>query len=430
MAEINNFAEAEKVLAAYIPLSREVTGRDITVKRMLPLMEVLGNPQCSLKIIHVAGTSGKTSTSYYIAALLTSAGHKTGLTVSPHVDSITERLQVNMQPLTEDEFCAALNEFLQIITEADLQPTYFELLIALAYWYFAKIGVNYAVIETGLGGLQDSTNVATNTDKLCVLTDIGYDHQHVLGKTLPEITAQKAGIIHPGNEVLMYQQNAEVMTAIEQRCREQGTHMHVFGQAELEAKIHIESFNDLPDFQKRNWLLANEVYSFLSARDGLKTLPDEKLEQTLQVRVPGRMDMRIIGQKTIIMDGAHNQQKMQAFVQSFKHQFPEQKATVLLGMKAGKEYDEVLPLLQPITDSLIICEFSAVQDTHIEAVTTEDLENAAKNIGYTHVIISKNPNQAYQQLLDSAGEIGIITGSFYLLGEIRKLHKELIRAAG
>lgn len=144
MAQIRNLQEIEAELAKYVPLVKETAAKNITLDRMRPLMTAVGNPQKRLKIIHIAGTSGKTSTAYYISSLLTAAGKKTGLTVSPHVDSVLERVQIDTKILTEKEFASALSEFMTLVENSKLQPTYFELLVAFAYWYFEKTGVDYA----------------------------------------------------------------------------------------------------------------------------------------------------------------------------------------------------------------------------------------------------------------------------------------------
>lgn len=146
---IENFAEARKVLSAFVPTGKPAP---YTLNRMFRLMKLLGDPQENYHVIHVAGTSGKTSTSYYLAALLAKSDKKVGLTVSPHVDEVNERLQINLKPLSEKDYTKALSEFLEIIHKARINPTYFELLIAFAFWEFARQKVDYAVVEVGLGG--------------------------------------------------------------------------------------------------------------------------------------------------------------------------------------------------------------------------------------------------------------------------------------
>ena len=201
MTKLRSFNDIDTVLKDFIPPMRSF--RSVyTLDTMRALMLALGNPQNSYKTIHVAGTSGKTSTSYYIAALLGQTGKKIGLSVSPHVDNVNERVQIDLVPLDEHEYCQQFSTFLQIINKLRIKPTYFELLIAFAFWQFAQEKVDYAVIEVGLGGLLDGTNVIERSDKVCVIADIGLDHVAVLGNSLAGIAAQKAGIT--GAEILRY----------------------------------------------------------------------------------------------------------------------------------------------------------------------------------------------------------------------------------
>lgn len=422
MKELRTISDIENALAPYIPLASEITGKDITLDRMRPLMAVLGNPEEKLKIIHIAGTSGKTSTTYYIASMLTAAGLKTGMTVSPHIDSIAERVQINMQPVSAKEFGNALEEFLDIMKKAKLEPTYFEILIAFVYWYFVKAGVDYAVVETGLGGLQDSTNVAERADKICVITDIGYDHMHVLGNTLPEIAAQKAGIIHASNNVYMYEQSPEIMEVVKGRCTQQGAQLHI---VETSYQNETGALKDLPDFQQRNWHLAHEVYGAVQRRDGLPELSEDKLTETLTLQVPARMDVRALNGKTLIMDGAHNGQKMQAFLGSYKNRWGGQKAAVLLSLKSSKDYQEVLPQLVGVADTLIITTFSFSQDRPLHGIDPDELANAAAKHNFTQIIAEPDQAKAYELLLSQPEGVLIITGSFYLIGQLRHNHEEL-----
>ncbi|MDQ3064694.1 MAG: Mur ligase family protein, partial [bacterium] len=305
MASISSFDDINAVLAEYIPLSSQITGKQITLARMRPLMAALDNPHKRLKIVHVAGTSGKTSTAYFVAALLSAAGKKTGLTVSPHVDSVTERIQINMQPIEAQIFSNLLTEFVSIIESASIEPTYFELLVAFAYWYFAKQKVDYAVVETGMGGLHDGTNIADNSDKICVITDIGLDHMHILGSTVAEIATQKAGIIHNGNVVIMYEQDQVITQVVQNLCEKVGSKLMLQYELELRS-FGKSSVDEMPIFQQRNWLLAKATYDFLKTRDNLINISmTNLLRSTQNVVVPGRMETAIIGHKKIIMDGAH-----------------------------------------------------------------------------------------------------------------------------
>ncbi len=421
MAFINTIAEAEEVLATFVPLARKVTGKDITVERMRPLMDALGNPQRRLKIVHIAGTSGKTSTAYFIAKMLQLSGKKVGLTVSPHVDSVAERIQINLKPLDEAAFCSELSAVLDIVKQGKLEPTYFELLVALAYWYFARTGVDYAVVETGLGGLQDGTNIADNHDKVCAITDIGLDHLHILGHTIPEIARQKTGIIHPHNTVFMHEQPDEVMQVIEDWCRQKSAILRVT-QNNTYKGLTLEN---LPEFQQRNWRLAQAVFEYIRQRDGLGEID---IEASLHTRVPGRMDTVQLGGKTIVMDGAHNEQKMQAFINSFMRQYPGVKVPVLLSLKQGKELAAVLPLIRPVTARLFITTFEQGQDLPIPAIDAAELGKAAESFRFKDIVVEPDQERSYQLFLQEVSDMGVITGSFYLIGQLRQRHPELRHA--
>lgn len=421
MASLKTSDDVEDILARYIPRPEEKIGKDSTVERMKLLMAAVGNPECKLAIIHIAGTSGKTSTAYYIAKMLHLSGQQVGLTVSPHIDDVTERIQINLTPLPKTEFKTALLEFIGLIEQVDIKPTYFELLVAFAYWYFAKSGVDYAVVETGIGGMYDSTNIASNPDKLCVITDIGRDHMHLLGDTLPEIARQKAGIIHSGNTALMLAQHESVMRVVKDWCQQHGAELVVLGKQQLETA----EMSGLPEFQRRNWTLACAAYEWLSNRDGLPVLTEAELNQSAQIAIPARMNSVQLGGTTIIMDGAHNEQKMRAFVASFKKQYPGKRVPVLLSLKLGKAADSVLPILLPITSRLILTAYRQEQGLPMPPHDTGLLTKVAYDAGFQNVMIEPDSDRAFELLRQVAGDLAVITGSFYLIGQLRQSHAEL-----
>ena len=410
---IRSIQEAEAALLPYVPLVASAKA-ETTLDRVWPLMELLGNPQDQLKIVHIAGTSGKTSTAYYMAALLAASHQQVGLTVSPHVDSLLERVQINGPPLTEAAFCAALGEFLDIIHTAQQQPSYFELLYAFALWMFARNGVDYAVVETGMGGLHDATNVARRQDKVCIITDIGLDHTHILGSSLPEIAKQKFGIVHEHNQVFMYQQAPEIMAVAEQ-----WTHQHHATLQVTSLGAELETVrDDMPDYQRRNWLLAHRVYRYILDRDKLPEVSWEDRLQTQYVQVPARMEIKHIGDKTVVMDGAHNAQKMTAFLKSFQKLYPDTKPAILLGLKAGKEYETLIPLLAPLASRVITTVFNTTQDLPVQSMDPDILAQAFTAQGVPAESIADQA-VAVQALLQSSETVCVITGSFYMLSQIR-----------
>jgi dihydrofolate synthase/folylpolyglutamate synthase len=424
MPKITTITEANEALMPFVPLVKQLTGSDTVFDRIEPLMALLGNPQNKTRIVHLAGTSGKTSTAYYVSALLRAAGKRVGLTVSPHVDSITERVQVNGVPLDEPTFCAYLSEFLEVVDRAPAKPSYFELVCAFSFWVFEREQVDYAVVETGMGGLFDATNIASRSDKLCIITDIGFDHMHILGNSLREITAQKIGIVHKGNPVIMYSQADEVNEVAEKWIAEQAATLTVTTE-DTERKAYGQDFAaDMPEFQQRNWLLAFAAYRLLQQRDGLPELDAELLRTTQALQVPGRMDRRHVGGKVIIMDGAHNGQKMETFLASFQHAYPGVKPAVLIALKEGKEPATVAPLLAPIASEIIVTTFNTSQDLPSVSIEPEMLAQIFHDAGAQQITVEPHQQKAFDLLLAAPGEVGIITGSFYLLSQLRATEQQ------
>lgn len=413
---IKNIQDAEAALQKFIPAVSAFSGDNMTLNRMWPLLEAVGNPQEKLKIIHVAGTSGKTSTSYYIASILNSTGKKVGLTVSPHIDSITERFQINQKPISEKLFAEELSTFLDLISDVSDNASYFEILIVFAYWVFDRQGVDYAVIETGMGGLLDGTNVSSRKDKICVITNIGIDHTKILGDTIPEIASQKAGIIQENNEVVMYEQSDEIMQEIQKRATEKSAKLHLVKSHPIPLIANKLQLEVLPLFQQINWLLAEYVSQIVSNRDNfeLKPLNPQK------VYVPARMDVLDMQNGNIlVMDGAHNRQKMEMFTKSFMEKYPNTKADILLSLKEGKEYKEVVNALTPITRNMILTTFNTSQDMPAKSQDPNIIKKYCNDLNLKSEIIVDS-QAATKKLLNLEGKMKIITGSFYLLGQVRK----------
>jgi dihydrofolate synthase/folylpolyglutamate synthase len=417
---IRNLTEVNAALAPYISKSARLTEKGLRLERVTKLLEAAGNPHKNLKVIHIAGTSGKTSTSYYMSELVRASGKKVGLTVSPHVENVNERVQINGKPMPEAPFCKEFGEFLDLVRDAANKPSYFEVLTAFAFWVFERQGVDYAVLETGLGGLYDATNVTRRPDKVCVITDIGFDHMHILGDTLPKIAAQKAGIIQPGNQVLMYKQASEIMRPIRARAAKQHAKLHLLDE-QAERRIWHKNLADMAAYQQRNWLLAYGAYRHLEKRDGLKHLTTGTLLKTQSIRIPGRMDTVNMKGKVLVMDGAHNGQKMAAFIDSFRRIYPDAKPAVLLSLRDTKDYHDLVTLLKPFASRIITTTFSTAQDSYIRSMDANVLADAFRAGGMPDVVVIDDHNEAFRTLLDSPEDVYMVTGSFYLLKQVRNL---------
>jgi dihydrofolate synthase/folylpolyglutamate synthase len=413
MAGITSIDQAETALVAYIAEMRAITGKDITVERMRPLMACLGNPHQKLAIIHVAGTSGKTSTAYYIADLLRRSGQHVGLTVSPHIDSIVERVQLDGEPISETLFCQSLSDVLVRVRSLPFRPTYFELLIGLAFWVFAKSKVDYAVIETGLGGLHDATNIADRADKIAVLTDIGLDHVHILGNSIESIAQQKAGIIHPGNQVLMLHQAKPITAIVRDQVAvvNQGADLHL---------INETTHATMPAFQARNWSLAKATVDYICKRDGLAAVTKDSVVLSQQLIIPGRMNQFRHQGRMIIVDGAHNTQKMKALVRSLLLAYPTQKWTVIAAFKTGKDYQSALPELKSVSKHTIFTQFTAGQDAFITSVDPKELMafSGGTGLGKSATAVDL-PTAIQQAFVAHDSDPILITGSLYLAGLAR-----------
>jgi dihydrofolate synthase/folylpolyglutamate synthase len=279
-------------------------------------------------------------------------------------------------------------------------------LVAFAYWLFDKRQVDYAVIEVGLGGLLDGTNVVSRTDKICVITDIGMDHVDVLGDTLAKIAAQKAGIIHDHNDVFMNEQPKEVLDVITQIARDHHASLHI-----QSARVD-DRLGDLPVFQQRNFQLALSVVEHITG-----DVSEDALTQALQTYIPGRMEVITHHGKTLVMDGAHNEQKIRALVAAMKQKFADQTVTLLVSFGQNKQTSvlESLELLHELGSSIIITQFDHAQDEVRTSIDVATLADYARQAGFKEVSIEPDQANALNVLVEKTSDIGLIAGSFYLI---------------
>lgn len=411
---LKTLQECELALRAFVPPPRSQRQK-YNLRHIRAFMEATGNPQNSYQVVHVAGTSGKTSTCYYLASLFTNAGLKTGLTVSPHITKVTERVQINLQPASDEDFAQELSVFLDLVQEVGIELTYFEVLIAFAYWYFAQMKVDVAVIETGLGGLMDGSNVVHNSAKVCVLTDIGLDHTAVLGDTIPQIAAQKAGIIGEQNEAFTWKQPRNVLSVFRNAAKMQRSELHI-----LEREVPALP-DTLPLFQKHNLSLAVEVASWTMLHRFSRELPQQAVLGAAHQSIPARMEQVERGGRRIVLDGAHNPQKMHALVESYKAMFPSSQPAILFSCIEGpdsKIEQSVAELLTLRPSRVVITAFQSLQDIKKISVEPEKLQQVFKAAGYTATEIIKRPDDGLEALLKTEDDI-LVTGSLYLIFDVR-----------
>lgn len=425
--KINNFLQAEKYLTFHIRKTfRQIFQGEFGLKREKYFLQLLGNPQNKIKVIHIAGTSGKGSTCYLISSLLIKHGFKVGLHLSPHLTDVRERFQINNRLMSKKEFIFYLNKLIPFINKVKSSKfgkmSYFEILVGLAYFIFSEKKVDYAVMETGLGGLYDATNVVGRSDKVAVLTKIGYDHMKILGKTLKEIAFQKAMIINKNSLAVSIYQEKEAEKAIREVTKKKQAELY-FIDASASHKT-TKRLSLIGNYQKENASLALKTVNFLSQRDGFK-IDEKKVQQVFATAYfPGRFDIKKIKGKTIILDGAHNPQKMEAFTRALKDKYPKQRFHFLTAFKKGKDYQSMLCNIIPLASKITITSFFVDnQDLiHLSEKPTTIRQNL-RQMGFEDYQIINQPEKAFKSILGKEKTMVVITGSMYLLGEIYKLIK-------
>ncbi len=417
MLKLSSLDDAPAILEREWPNTSTIRRQDLSFMR--ELMDAVGNPQDKLKIIHVAGTSGKTSTSFYAAALLHRAGKRVGLTVSPHVVLLNERVQINMQPLDEAVFCSELNEFMVLVKRSGLDPNYMDLIYAFAFWELARQRVEYAVVEVGIGGLLDATNVAGRQDKVCVLTDIGLDHTYILGDTLSKVATQKAGIIYPRNAVFCWQQTDEVINAFRAVCHQKQADFNILVRPGLGP-----DFAFLPSFQRRNFELALNAVQYVLKRDKA-ALNQTAVLSAAHTHIPARMEIFWQGNKAIILDGSHNPQKIHTLALAIKERFPGRKVAVMAGLSKSKSPENSIEArmheLMQLADHIILTSFTVRRAVAHGSLAPKQLAEACLSENYSNFEIIDNTEQAYQALLQRPEPVLLAAGSFFLLNHIRPL---------
>ena len=445
---IKTFEQFEKFLYSRIPSRSALFCGDIGLRRTKYLLKLLKNPQNKLKVIHIAGTSGKGSTAHFCESLLRAHGVKTGLHISPHMSDIRERLQINGKLPSKKMVLKYFNEILPAIESmgktAFGMPTYFEILVALAFYMFEKENVDYAVMETGLGGLLDATNIVTNRNKISVITKIGFDHTAILGKKLGEIAFQKAAIIQKGNIVISGAQHKNASTVIERMAEEKNADLSYALENvsykdktshNIQGNIFDFQFENLKlknihlfaqgKYQQENCALALACLAKISQRDGFG-ISETNLRKVLsQTKLKNRLEIIKLSGKTLIFDGAHNPQKMAALVDSLKKIYPNKKLEFLVACKKEKAFRKMLSKITPLAGKIYLTTFgNNKQDNPNYGKDPLELHRFLLETGFKKCEIITINKDSVTKIIKDAEEILIITGSFYLIAEIRKLFEK------
>ncbi|RYD97165.1 MAG: bifunctional folylpolyglutamate synthase/dihydrofolate synthase [Sphingobacteriales bacterium] len=427
-----DYESAVKFMFEQLPMFSK-TGVDALnpkLDKIIQLCNLIGNPEQQFKSVHIAGTNGKGSTSHILAACLQEAGYKTGLYTSPHLIDLRERIRINGALLHKELLTTFINSFWAVIQE--VQPSYFELNVALAFWAFAKEGVDIAVIETGLGGKWDSTNIIT--PEVSVITNISLDHTHILGHSIPEIAGEKAGIIKPKTPVIIGLSQEETAAVFSRQAilnqtqltyadiMFEGAIVHTSAEAQTIKFVDTRNYNIikvttdlLGSFQVDNLKTALATIVTLQHL-GWKVDIDIFCKAVAQVKtrtgLRGRWEF-VRSKPLVIADVAHNPNGIAMIVRQLQHtDLNQKKQHIIIGFVADKDVKEALSLLPQNAT------YYFTQAQILRALAAEDLKKIAAGLnleGNTYPTVSEAITQALKHC-DEA-DLVLITGSFFIVGE-------------
>jgi dihydrofolate synthase/folylpolyglutamate synthase len=403
-----------------------------SLDRIRGLAEALDHPQLTYPSIQVTGTNGKTTTARMVTALACAHGLATGTFISPHIESVTERLSLCGEAIAEREFGEEYGRLLPYLQRVDAlghPATYFEALTALAYLWFADKPVELGVFEVGMGGTWDATNLVRGN--VAVLCPIGLDHRE-LGSTIPEVATEKAGIVKEGNTAVVREQRPEAQAVIEQRCEEVGATLliegHDFAVAQRAPAIGGQligvrglhaSYEDvfLPLFGEQ---LARNAGLSVAALESLvgRSLDQRAVGAALgAVTSPGRLE--VVGRRPlVVLDGAHNLDAAAALTEALAESFTWERLHLVIGMFADKDVEAVTRLIAPLAARGYTCRSSSPR-----AAPTDRVERALKDAGLSDVASFDSVKEALEAAREAAGEgdLILVTGSFYTVAEARPL---------
>ena len=417
-------------------------GSILGLERMNSLLKLLGNPQDELKIIHVAGTNGKGSTCRYIYSVLQTAGYKTGLYTSPFLEFFNERIELDGKYISDDDLAEYTDRVLEcaeiMVAQGEQSPTEFEVITAIAFLYFKEKGCDFAVMEVGLGGRGDSTNVC-KSPLISVITSISYDHTDRLGNTLAEIAAEKAGIIKEGCPVVTSAEADEALKVIEEKSEECGSmyfetrHIPYTVRAKSLEGISFDTviqgvpfenieLSMLGEHQIKNAICALSALNILEEQGDVALHRDAIYRGLKAARQTGRFEvMSAKDEKPIVViDGAHNPDGASALRKAVNEYLPGKKILMVTGMLADKDTESILKEFTAITDSFI--------STEPENPRKMDAESLKAEIEAMGADCESFPD--CREAVRAAAERGkdfdavLYAGSLYMIGAIRGLLRQ------
>ena len=401
------------------------------LERMEEFLDRIGNPHRRVPAVHIAGTKGKGSTAALCDVAFHAAGLSTGFYSSPHLHTFRERMRRNCQPVSEDEFAGLVADIWPLRNDAANDVvTLFEFLTGMAFHCFDQARADVQTVEVGLGGRLDATNVVAAD--VCVITSVSMDHAKILGDTIGEIAADKAGIIKPGCIPIIAPQRAEAMASILDACNRVGVEPVLVGRdvtweprgsylggQYLTVKGLLGSYElDLPllgDYQMENAATAVAAIESISRVQGFDMSAESLVEGFRSVSWPCRMEL-LARAPLVVADGAHNDYSIDKLLESLPHYFEYERLLVIAGFSRDKNVDAMVDSLAPAADLAI-----AAQARHPRALGAEELSDMLKERG-AETVIAPTPSEALELARAEAGsrDLVLATGSLFLAAEVRE----------
>ena len=395
------------------------------LERVTELLDKMGNPQKDLKFVHIAGTNGKGSTAAMTASILRKAGYRTALYTSPYIYQFGERMQVDGELIPDDELIA-ITEYVKPLADTMAEtPTEFELITAIAFEFFKRRKCDIVVLEVGLGGLLDATNVIS-TPEVAVITNIGLDHTDILGNTLDEIAFNKAGIIKENGHAVIYRGTPGVEKVFEDTCRERNTKLKKADFEDLKLKSHdlFEQVFDcgeykdihlplLGDHQLHNAAVVLAIAETLQ-EIGWKITKQNIYDGIRDVSWPGRFDI-VCRDPLFIIDGGHNPQCLEALVKNIQDYLTGRRVIALTGVLADKDYGDMYKPVLPYIE-----QFVCVTPPNPRRLIATELAEHLQNVGAKATACDTIP-EGVKKAMELAGSDGVVLcfGSLYTIGDIR-----------
>lgn len=391
-------------------LGHEILTLKLGLRNTELLLESLDNPETSYRAIQIAGTNGKGSTAVMLDSISRAAGIKTGLYSSPHLVSITERIRINGEQISEDDFArhtAAVRDAAKHLldtNEIEALPTFFEHVTAIALLAFREAAIDLAILETGMGGRLDSTTAANAST--VAITQIAMDHEQYLGSTIESIAGEKAAIIRPGVTAIIGKQEPAALSVLLRRCEKTGVQPILAMPTSESIRIGLRGRHQL-----ENAAIAIAVAKSLSISD------DAIFSGIETANHPGRLEL-LDGEPSVLLDGAHNPAGAEA-LRDYLIEFGRRPLTIVFGAMSDKQLVRIGELLFPLADNLIL-----TQIDNPRAASLETLETIAMRFARGSVTKSKTGADGFETSLRITPPEGLIcvTGSLYLIGEWKREH--------